>query len=99
MGFLDVPKGKKRRDITFEGGPGDTIERAVIMQGAPNEALGVEAQYRYLGQWFGRRGTDWQLVSQGLLQLGRRKYVEMRIKLTDDTQRIIYFDIRRYRTT
>ena len=39
---------RKRRAITFEGGPGDTIERAVIIRGAPNETLGVAAEYQYL---------------------------------------------------
>jgi hypothetical protein len=108
MGFLDFLKGKKRRGITFEGGPGDTIERAVIIRGAPNNALGVEAEYRYLAwkflgveaeyrylAWkFGRPGIDWELVGQGLVEsAGHCKYDKMHIKLADGTQRTIYFDI------
>jgi len=93
MGFLDFLKGKKRLSITFEGGPGNTIERAVIIRGAPDEALGVEAEYAYLAQKFGRPGIDWELVGQGLLEPGHRKYDEMHIKLADGTQRTIYFDI------
>ena len=93
MGFLDFLKGKKRRGITFEGGPGDRIERAVIIRGVPNSALGVEAEYRYLARKFGRPGIDWELVGQGLLEPGHRKYDEMHIKLADGTQRTIYFDI------
>ena len=93
MGFLGFLKRKKHRGITFEGGSGDTIERAVVIQGAPNEALGVEAEYRYLARKYGRRGVDWELVGQGLLQPGIRQYDEMHIKLADGTTRTIFFEI------
>lgn len=87
---------KKRRGVTFEGGPGDVIERAVIIQGAPDEALGVAAEYRYLAREFGRPGVDWDLVGQGLLERGRRRYDEMHIKLADGTERTIFFDITQF---
>ena len=67
MAFL---KGKKPGGITFEGGPGDTMERAVIIRGVSDHALGVEAEYRYLAQAFGRRGRDWEPIGQELLESG-----------------------------
>ena len=94
--LIYVLAGRKRRGIIFEGGPGDVIERAVIIRGAPNEALGVEAEYRYLARKFGRPGVDWELVGQGLLDRGRHKYDEMHIKLAGGTQRTIFFDITQF---
>jgi hypothetical protein len=88
--------GRKRRGITFEGGPGDTIERAVIIRGAPNEALGVQAEYVYLAREFGRPRVDWELVGQGLTEHGDRAYDEMHIKLADGTERTIFFDITQF---
>ena len=93
MGFLDFLKGKKRRRITFEGGPGDTMERAIMIRGAPDTALGVEAEYRYLAQRYGQPGRDWQFVGQGLLDSGDRVYDEIHIKLADGTPITIFFDI------
>ena len=93
MRFSDFFKGKRRRGVTFEGGPGDTIETAVIIRGAPDEALGVGAEYRYLAQQFGQPGVDWELVGQELLESARRRYDKVHVKLADGTERTIFFDI------
>jgi len=79
--------------IAFEGGPGDTVERAIVIRGAGNDCLGVEAEYQYLVREFGRRGVYWQLERQSLLTVDDRRYDEMRIRLSDGTQKVIYFDI------
>jgi hypothetical protein len=93
MGFFDFLKGKSRKGITFGGGPGDTIERAVVIRGAPDSNLGVEAEYRYLAQKYGRPRTDWQLIGQGLVEAGDCFYDEMHIRLADGTERTVFFDI------
>jgi hypothetical protein len=90
MAFL---KGKKRGGITFEGGPGDTMERAVIIRGVSDHALGVEAEYRYLAQLFGRPGRDWEPIGQELVESGDRYYDEMHVRLSDGTRRSVFFDI------
>lgn len=80
-------------EITFEGGPGDTVERAIVIRGAGDGRLGVEAEYQYLARELGRRGVDWQLERQSLLMEDDRHYDEMRILLSDGTRKVIYFDI------
>ena len=72
------------------------MERAVIIRGAPNEALGVQAEYRYLAREFGRPGVDWEPVGQGLVERGGRAYDEMHIKLADGSERTIFFDITQF---
>jgi hypothetical protein len=79
--------------IAFEGGPGDTLESAVIIRGAPNHTVGVQSEYRYLTEKFGQHGTDWELQSQALLEIGTRHYDEMSIKLSDGTQKSVFFDL------
>jgi hypothetical protein len=93
MGCLDFLKRVKRGGITFEGGPGDTVERAVIIRGAANHVAGVAAEYQHLAEKFGRRGVDWQLKTQTLLEQGGHRYDEMHIVLADGTPRTVFFDL------
>jgi len=79
--------------ITFEGGIGNTLESAIVINGATNGNIGVAAEYYYLDERFGRRKIDWQLEHQTLLQSGERYYDEMHIQLTDGTKTVVFFDI------
>ena len=91
--LFDFLKRKKARRITFGGGPGDAIENAVIIQGAPDPVRGILSEYLYLARKFVRRKIDWNLERQTLLTPGDRAYDKMSIKLSDGTQRTVIFDI------
>lgn len=80
-------------DVTLSGGPGDTLQTAIIIHGAPNEMAGIHAEYLCLEALFGREDVDWQLEWQALLSSAGRYYDEMRLRLADGTSRTIYFDI------
>lgn len=89
---VNVQERNQNGVVTFEGGSGDTIESAIIIKGATNGTLGLQAEYQYLTQKFGQRGIDWDLENQSLLRLDR--YCdEMHIQLADGTQTVIFFDI------
>lgn len=79
--------------IIFESGPGDTIERAVLIRGAANHMAGVAAEYQYLDERFGERGVDWNLETQVRLEVGDRSYDELHVKLSDGTKQKIIFDV------
>ncbi len=79
--------------ITLSGGPGDTPQTAIAIQGAPNTMAGIGAEYLCLEALFGRRGVDWQLERQALLARAGRHYDEMRLRLADGMVRTVYFDI------
>lgn len=79
--------------ITLSGGPGDTLQTAIIIHGATNEMAGIRAEYLCLEALFGRKGVDWQLERQALLSSAGRHYDEMRLRLADGTPRTVYFDI------
>jgi len=94
MGFFGfLRKKKKFEGLAFEGGPGDRTKSAVLIRGAPNHLAGVLAEYDYLSKKFGNRDTEWHVTSQTLLNPGRRYYDRMDIKLSDGTERTIFFEI------
>ncbi len=93
MGFFDFLKRKKKGGVTFEGGPGDTLERAVLIRGAASHNLGIQAEYQYLAEKFGQPGMDWLLETQALMERHNRYYDEMRVKLSDGTEQVVFFDI------
>ncbi len=47
----------KSERIFYEGGKGDSIDQAVITKGAPNNVMGVLAEYRYLTSKFGEQDS------------------------------------------
>lgn len=79
--------------ITFLDNSGESPENAVIIQNARGEQDGVASEYYYLDIKFGRRGRDWQLSSQSLISVDGKKYDKMDIKLSDGTEKTIFFDI------
>lgn len=79
--------------ITLSGGPGTTVQTAIVIQGASSTMAGIRAEHLCLEALFGRKGVDWQLERQALLSSAGRHYDEMRLRLADGTFRTIYFDI------
>jgi hypothetical protein len=76
--------------VRFEGGPGDTAERAILIRRAPNNGLGVLAEYGYLTNTFGR---GWVMRSQSLIQLNNRYLDKLDIVLRDGATRTVFFDV------
>ncbi len=93
MAFLDRFRGLDLGGIALSGGPGDALQTAIVIHGAPNTQAGIRTEYLCLEALFGRRGVDWQLERQALLVSGDRRYDEMRLRLADGTSKTVYFDI------
>lgn len=79
--------------ITYEGGKGESLEEAIRVLGAPDHMAGVEAEYAYLEQAFGRPGADWTLEMQVFHFMDEHPYDELRIRLADGTRKSCYFDL------
>lgn len=84
---------EKSKGITFEGGPGDKVECAVVIRGAANHSAGVLAEYQYLEEKFGEPEVDWKMAGQTLLTHEDRMYDRMEIKLSEGSLIAIIFDI------
>ncbi len=79
--------------VTWSDNSGESLEDAVVIRDAPNEASGVQAEYRWLEEHYGRRGVDWDLQMQALLMPEGRPYDRLDVQLSDGRSVSIYFDI------
>lgn len=50
---------------------GESIEKAIVID-AENEVTGVLAEYEYLEKRFGKRGKDWKLNMQSLIEESKK---------------------------
>jgi hypothetical protein len=90
MRFLDWFKPQHRR---YSGGNGETMEDAVVVN-APNTAIGVAAEYRYVSRRFGQPDIDWTPVLQSLHKAeDGRRYDVLAIRLKSGEVKELYFDI------
>ena len=67
---------------------GSTKEQAIIIN-APNEKLGVDAEYDYLNLHY----PEWELVEQTLCFSDDKPYDIMSIILPDGSKKDVWFDI------
>jgi len=84
-------QNSEENKITFEGGCGDSFERAVVIKGAPTHLDGVRAEYQYFAENLGPGG--WTIVGQALCTHLGRQYDKMDIKPSDGTQGVVFFEI------
>ena len=91
MGILSLFRRKKRNPVSLEGGPGDSVENAVIIH-CSDYFAGGRAQYKYLEKKCGRFITDWTLDVKILIKRDGRNYDLIGIKMEDGTKRTFYFD-------
>jgi len=77
--------------ITIEGGPGDAIERPLIVRGAPNDTRGISAEYEYLARTLGDGYTaklaEPHFEAQGCL------FDRVRVDFADGRHQDFFFDI------
>ena len=88
-----APKKPAKIKITFTGGPGGTPATAVVISGAPNSRIGIDAEYYFLRKKFGKPKVDWNLKHQKVLQEKGKVYDRMEIELKDGSKKTIFFDI------
>jgi hypothetical protein len=88
-----TPKKPAKIKITFKGGPGDTPATAVIITGAPNSRVGIDAEYYFLGKKFGQRNVDWKLKRQSVIHEKGKVYDRMDLEMKDGSKKTVFFDI------
>ena len=86
-----APSPKPAAVISYAGGDGTSIEKAVVILGA-DEMSGVKAEYTWLsGHYPGWNGTN-----QSLLNKDGKVYDVMDFTLPDGSKHTAYFDITDY---
>ena len=88
-----APEKPAKPKLSFKGGPGDTPETAVIIAGAPNSRIGIDAEYYFLEKIFGQPDVDWKLKRQSVLHKNGKDYDRMEIELKDGSKKDVFFDI------
>ena len=78
--------------VTYSGGDGSSIDKAIFIMGAKEESEGVKAEYDYLDKHF----PNYKLVRQSLLNEKKRSCDLLEITTPDGVGRAIYFDITDY---
>ena len=78
--------------VEFKGS-GDSAEDPIFISGVDGHFAAVDAEYVYLREKYGERGSDWTLIQQSLLGLEDRQIDKMEIKLASGEMKTIYFNI------
>ncbi|MBN1758084.1 MAG: hypothetical protein JW863_07200 [Chitinispirillaceae bacterium] len=79
--------------ITYSGGSGESVSEAVVINGAKNQHDGVAAEYHFIAQKHGQRGSAWYLIGQTVVREKNKIIDVVEIKLGSSSgQRIYYFD-------
>jgi hypothetical protein len=79
--------------LVVTGGPGDTLQTAIVIKKTPRGLSAGSAEYMLLGKWFGRRNTDWTMKREEMVQVDGRTYDTYEVVLTDGSERRLYFDV------
>ena len=74
--------------VTFAGGDGSSLEKAIIVKGA-TEQTGVDAEYAYLAQHY----PGYKLGRQSLQHVKGRSYDVLDFTTADGKKMTIFFDI------
>ena len=79
--------------VNYSGHEGKSIDDAIIISDVDNHFDGINAEYRYIENSYGRRGVDWRMIRQELLNENQKVYDRILIQLTDQTEISLYFDL------
>lgn len=79
--------------ISYKGGNGKSQEEAILIDGAKDEIEGVNAEYDWLEEKFGRQNEKWELIDQLLIEEDDRQYDLLKIRLRNGDINEFWFDI------
>ena len=79
--------------LVVTGGPGDSIQTAIVIKKTPRGLSAAGAEAMLLGKWFGERGTQWTMKRQDMMQVDGRTYDAYQVVLSDGSTRQLFFDV------
>ena len=79
--------------IAYKSGNGSNKEEAVIILGAKDETEGVDAEYIWLEQKYGKAEVDWEMNNQELIVEGNTQYDALGIKFPSGELKEFWFNI------
>lgn len=92
-----VKKAKKQQVIStvrYAGGSGESAVEAVVIKGVKKKSDVVAAEYQFITQKHGERGSGWSLIGQTVVREENKLFEVIEIKVGDASgRRIYYFDV------
>ena len=79
--------------ITYKGGNGLDTSEAIIIIGAIDELEGIDAEYIWLEEKYGKQDLEWELLDQEFIDLDTIKYDLLKIKFQNGEIKEFWFDI------
>ena len=79
--------------ITYKGGNGLDTKEAVIIIGAKDELEGIDGEYIWLEEKYGKQDFEWELIDQEFIDLDIIKYDLLKIKFQNGEIKEFWFDI------
>lgn len=79
--------------IAYKGGNGLAKEEAIVILSAKDEMEGVDAEYNWLENKFGKQNINWKLNDQEFIDKGDRQFDILRIKFRNGNTKEFWFDI------
>ena len=79
--------------LVVTGGPGDTLQTAIVIKKTPRGLSAAGAETMLLGKWYGERGRNWTMKQQAMVLVDGRTYDTYEVVLTDGSERRLYFDV------
>jgi hypothetical protein len=77
--------------IHFYGGPGDSYETAVQIDGASSQVKGMEAEYFYITGKLGKKDKDWRLVGQTMDREKSHVYDVLEVEVVKTSLHSFYY--------
>ena len=77
-------------------GSGSSVKDPIIVSDVKTHFEAVDAEYAYLSQRFGRKGTHWKLLLQSLLGTDGKQIDKIDIELSNGQSVTLFFDITKY---
>ena len=77
-------------------GSGSSPDNPIVISDVANDIEAVMSEYVFLERQYGRRGIEWILETQALIEHEGRTMDRMDIKLKSGQKVTLYFDITKY---
>ena len=79
--------------LVVTGGPGDSLQNAIVIKKTPKGLSAAGAELLFLTQRYGERTRDWTLREQSLVRVDSKTYDVYHVVLSDGSARSLYFDV------
>jgi len=81
------------REISVEGGPGDTIGTAFVIKGVRDNLEGITIERAILEHMLGERGADWDVAYRKLVAHDGRLFDLFQIRIPEANEHAVFFDV------